>query len=393
MSDLQPLRVLIVGGGAAALEAAFGLQRLAGERVDVTIVAPDELFATQALAVLGPFAAGHAPREPLAGIAAKAGARFRRARMARVDVDGHQVVTTDGEAIGYDVLLVAVGAVAHERHPRALTFGSPGAGERMHGLIQDLEDGYVRRVAFVIPGDVSWPMPLYELALMTAERAYDCSAHCELMLLTAEDAPLALFGSEASRALEVRLADAGVGLLTGVHVEVLEPRLLELHPGGDRLHVDRVVTLPRLEGPSVPGLPADAGGFIPVDRHGRVAGAADVYAAGDATQFPIKQGGLACQQADAVAEAIAARAGAAVVPRPYTAMLQGVLLTEREATFLQRDAGGTGGDESALSATPLWWPPSKIAGRELAHHIGGLPRHTIPPDREGIEIRAPLVGA
>jgi sulfide:quinone oxidoreductase len=140
-------------------------------------------------------------------------------------------------------------------------------------------------------------------------------------------------------------------------------------------------------------LPSDARGFLRVDRHGRVRDVPDVYAAGDATHFPIKQGGLACQQADAAAEAIAARAGAAIEPRPYTALLQGVLLTERDATVLRRDTGEAGGEDTAASPQSLWWPPSKIAGRELARHIGGLPRNAIPTDIEGVEIRQPLVGA
>jgi sulfide:quinone oxidoreductase len=393
MSDARPLNVLIVGGGAAALEAAFGLQRLAVDRVDVTILSPDEHFATHAFAVLVPFAAGHTPQEPLARIASDAGARLRHGRMASVDVAGHQVMTSDGEAIDYDVLLVAIGAVKRDPYAHVLTFGRPGSEERMHGLIQDLEDGYLHRIAFVVPSDASWPMPLYELALMSAERAYDVSAHCDLMVLTAEDAPLALFGREASRVLERRLADAGVALITGVDVDVVKQGLITLHPGGEQVRVERVVTLPTLVGPAVEGLPADAHGFVPVDRHGRVQGAADVYAAGDATHFPIKQGGLACQQADAAAESIAARAGSAIEPRPYSAMLQGLLLTERDATVMRRDAGGAGEDERTPSAQPVWWPPSKVAGRELAQHIGGLPRHAIPADIEGVEIRQPLVGA
>jgi sulfide:quinone oxidoreductase len=389
MSESQPLNVLIVGGGVAALEAAFALQRLADDMVDVTLLAPEQFFATQALAVLEPFAAGHTPREPLARIAADAGARLVRGHMTSIDVEGHEARTADGATIGYDVALIAVGALKRAPYPHVLTFGSPGAGARMHGLVQDLEAGYVRRVAFVVPSDTSWPMPLYELALMSAERAYDVSAHCELMLLTAEEAPLALFGREASRALQVRLAAASVGLLTGVQVDVPNKKLIELG-SGERLSVDRIVTLPILEGPAVDGLPADARGFIPVDRHCRVQGAPDVFAAGDATHFPVKQGGLACQQADAAAEASAARAGAAIEPRSDDAVLAGVLLTERDATVLLRPGADAG---ARVAAQPLWWPPSKIAGRELKHRIGTLPRRSIPHDVEGVEIHRPLVGA
>ena len=79
--------------------------------------------------------------------------------------------------------------------------------------------------------------------------------------------------------------------------------------------LDRVVALPRAVGPALPGVSGDVRGFVRCDRHGKVAGTSTVWAAGDAIAFPVKQGGLAAQQADAVAEAIAARAGADILPR------------------------------------------------------------------------------
>jgi sulfide:quinone oxidoreductase len=366
MSQSRTFNVLIVGGGSAALEAAFRLQRVAEHRVRTTIVAPDEYFATHAVAVLVPFSAGAVPHESLAGMASDAGARLRRGRMTSVDIAAHQVITAEGETIDYDALLIAVGAVPRA-HPHALAFGGPGTEERMHGLVQDLEAGVVRRIAFVVPEGATWPVPLYELALLTAERAYDMCLNPELTVVTSEEAPLELFGAEGSHTMANRLTEAGVVVVTGKRAEIPTSRLVELYPGEERLSVDRVVTLPTLEGPAVPGLPHDADGYLHVDRHGRVRGAPDVYAAGDATHHPVKQGGLACQQADAAAEAIAARAGAAIDPQPYTPILQGVLLTERAATFLRPEAtADTSGSDRALR-----WPPTKIAGRELALHVGG----------------------
>jgi sulfide:quinone oxidoreductase len=103
-----------------------------------------------------------------------------------------------------------------------------------------------------------------------------------------------------------------------------------------------------------------------------VTGVPDVYAAGDVTAFPVKQGGIACQQADAAAEQIAAGAGAGVDPKPFRPVLRGMLLTERWARFLRRDASGTAGDDSSVAGRALWWPPTKIAGRELAGYLEGL---------------------
>ena len=389
MRDSPTYKVLIAGAGSAAMEAAFRLQHIGEGRIDTTILAPDDEFATHAMAVLIPFAAGDVLHEPVAGLARQAGAQLRHGRLASVDAAAHQVTTAEGEAIGYDALLIAVGAVQRVPPRHALAFGAPGTEERMHGLVQDLEAGFVRRIAFVVPAGATWPVPLYELALMAADRAYEMCLNPELTLVTWERAPLELFGAEASDTLAARLADRGIAVVSGAQAAVPAAGLVELHPGGERLHVDRVVTLPVLDGPSIVGLPHDDDGFLVVDRYGRVHGVPDVYAAGDATYHAIKQGGLACQQADAAAEAIAAQAGAEIDPEPYAAILQGVLLTQRAATHLRREAN----DESVVPHEAVWWPPTKIAGRELSRHLGRQSAHTAAAAREGVEIHRPLVRA
>jgi sulfide:quinone oxidoreductase len=116
----------------------------------------------------------------------------------------------------------------------------------------------------------------------------------------------------------------------------------------------------------VAGLPRDANGFLPTDPSGRVQGLDDVFAAGDATSFPIKQGGIAAQQADAAAEAIAAAAGAPIEPQPFRPVLRGLLLTGETPTFLRAELAGGTGDTSLATSELLWWPPGKIVGRYLA---------------------------
>ena len=384
-------KVLIAGGGCAALEAAFRLQHVGEGKVDTTILAPDEYFATLAFAVLMPFAAGDVPHDPLADLASAAGARLRRGRLASVAAGDRRVLTDEGETITYDALLIAVGAVKHAPYPHVLAFGSPGAEERMHGLVQDLEAGYVRSIAFVVPDGASWPVPLYELALMSAERAYDMGQDSELTLITPEDAPLALFGPETSRALAARLARTRVAVVTGVHADVPRDGLVESRGGGDRLSVDRVVTLPEFHGPRVQGLPSDARGFLAVDRHGRV-GVAEVYAAGTPrARRSSRADWPASRPTRRPRRSPPARAPRST-PQPYRALLQGVLLTERDATVLRRGGEAERGKDAGRSAQPLWWPPTKIAGQELARHIRDLPRHGPPAEGEGVEICLPVPG-
>lgn len=348
-------RVLIAGAGPAGVEAALAMQRIAGDRVTLTIVAPERVVHLPPT-VLSPFAAGDRFRLPLAEL----GTNVLEGRIVAVDCAAREVKTSSDERLVYNALLVAVGGVQRSPFGRALAYGTPGSEERMHGLIQDLEDGYIKRVAFVVPPGGTWPLPVYELALMTAARAYDTCGHVELTLVTPEASPLAVFGAEISRDVARLLSAAGISVRTQVNARMSGSNTLELHPGGERLGVDRVVTLPLLDGPTITGLPRDAAGFLPVDAHGRLVGAPGVYAAGDATDFAIKQGGIACQQADAAAEAIAADAGVAIEPAPFVPTLRGLLKTERDSLWMERDLRG------GIGPMPADGPRVKFAGRELS---------------------------
>jgi len=144
---------------------------------------------------------------------------------------------------------------------------------------------------------------------------------------------------------------------------------LDVSPGERRLRVDRIVTFPRLAGPRLRGVPCGRDGFLRADAHGRLAGVDGVFAAGDVTAFPIKQSGLAAQQADAVAEAIAASVGADIDPQPFRPVLRGVLLTGGPARYLRADISGGAGDDSIVAGEALWWPPNKLCGRYLASYL------------------------
>ena len=392
----MPIDVVIAGAGPAALETALALRHHAPGHVALTLLAPDGDFVYRPVSVAEPFALGSARRYPLGAIAADLHAAHVPGTLAVIDADAHQVQLQDGAPVRYDVLVVAVGARPTPVFPRALTFGGPDDAEAMHGLVQDVEMGYVRRLAFVVPPGTTWPLPLYELALMTAQRAYGMYAQPEIHLVTPEAAPLEVFGARASAAVRSMVDAARIHLHAQAPATVEDGAVVVL-PSGERLAVDRVVSLPALAGPAIPGLPRDAGGFLPVDRLGAVQGVEDVYAAGDATDFPVKQGGLATQQADAVASAIAARAGAPVTPQPFEPVLRGMLLTEHEPRWLRDDAAA--GQESAAAGRGLWWPPTKIAGRWLAPYLLGRDLAAAASPGAGLPIevrldrRAPASGA
>jgi sulfide:quinone oxidoreductase len=390
-SDAPPLRVVIVGGGVAALEALIALHELAGERVRTTLVAPEDDFTYRPLSVAVPFSLGHVERYPLDRVARDFGARLVRDTLESVDPEGRHVRTAGSEELRYDALVVAVGARTAPPFESGITFGEPGSRDALQGLLSDLEGGYAKRVAFVVPGGTSWPLPLYELALMTAAEVWGMGVDdAELTFVTSEQAPLHMFGSAGSDAVAGLLEAARIRFV-GSSYPAVDGRTLTLTPGHRTIEDQRVVTLPLLSGPGLPGLPADPDGFIPVDDHGLVQGLDGVYAAGDATTFPIKQGGIATQQADAAARAIAARAGAPVSPDPMRPVLRGMLLTGGAKQYLQHAVtGGQGEGEAATRA--LWWPPHKVAGRYLAPYLFGRQEEEIlaGPDGEHLAVALPV---
>jgi len=122
MTSERPLNVLVAGGGVAGLEALLALRDLAGERVGLTLLAPEREFAYRPMATAVPFGRGHVQRHDLADVARAAGAELVRGELAEVDVAGRAALTADGRRIGYDALLVAVGAGSEPAYARVRTW-------------------------------------------------------------------------------------------------------------------------------------------------------------------------------------------------------------------------------------------------------------------------------
>ena len=372
-------KVLIAGGGVAALEAALALRALAADRVTVELLAPEPKFWYRPMSVAEPFGLGEAHRFELHELAAAAGATFTPGALTGVDVTRKLARTTTG-TIGYDALLIASGAEPQAAVAGAITFRGPADTERVHDVLRRLEAGEIHRLAFVVPAGAVWTLPVYELALMTAAHvaAAGRPLDVELLLVTPEREPLVLFGPAATDAIESLLAEAGVELHTGVYADGFADGTLVLAADGT-LAADETIALPRLRGRRINGIPQTVEGFIPVDSHALVVGLKDVYAAGDTTSFPVKQGGIAAQQAEVAARAIASAAGADVEPQVFRPVLRGVLLTGAQPRYLRREITGGFGETSFAGTEPLWWPPAKIVGRHLAPFLGSLAGVEAPP--------------
>jgi sulfide:quinone oxidoreductase len=374
-------RVLIAGGGVAALEALLALRQLLGDRVTIEMHAPRREFVYRPLAVAEPFGVGEVLRFDLAEIAEAHGATYRADGLRSVEPDSHVATMRLGQRVGYDKLLIACGAKMHWSIPGAITFWGPAGHEKFDRLLKELEGGAARKVVFTMPSGFGWPLPIYELALMTSayltERGVE---HVELVVVTPEDVPLQLFGPHASDHVASLLAEQGIVVEAGSYPIRFAGGKLSVAPG-DSITADHVVSMPSYEGRRIEGIPGDQRGFIPIDEHGRVRGLADVFAAGDATDFPIKQGGLAAQQSDAVAATIATQLDPDLEAEPFRPTLRGLLLTGNRPRYLRNELGGGQGEASQVTDHALWFPRGKVAGRYLAPLLTSLADESLEPSK------------
>lgn len=363
---MSAARVLIVGGGVGALEAAIALDDLAGDRAEVEIFSPREDFVYRPFAVTEPYGASHGMRYDMEQLAERCGASFHRASIGSVDGEARRARTHDGEEVAYDYLIVASGTRLLAGVSGAVTFWGVADDPDVNEVIAGLRHGELKRVAFTMPGGAGWTLPLYELALLAGREISKAGVETGLVIVTPEDAPLGVFGRAAAERVGELLADRGIEVFTrATPVKFLDGRLT-VSPSAS-IAADAVVSLPRLEGRQIGGVLHDLDGFVRVDERFRIQGMQRAFAVGDVTQFPVKQGGLATQQADVAVEEIAAELGCDVPGQGFDPMLRGVLWTGAEPLYLSGPLAGGHGESSAATETPPWegGENGKLVGRYL----------------------------
>ena len=383
--------IVIAGGGVAGLEALLALRAMAGDRVRLTLVAPDPDFTYRPLAVAEPFALGHAHRVPLTRFAEDAGAELvvdavvgRRRRAPR------EVRLRDAGRALVRRAAASRPAAARWRASRARRRGGRAATPRpTAACCATSSEGYAKRLAIVVPPGAVWPLPAYELALMTAGEA---------RAMGHDDVKVTVVTPERRAAVAVRRGGERGGQRGAARAPASSSRPassrardrggLLLEPGGERLDVQRVFAVPALLGPALDGLPSDEEGFI--RRRRRRARARAASAPGPpATASSRRSSSAASPRTRRAVPPRRSRALAGVedAPDPGEPVLHGRLLVGRRTRRLR----GRGDAEGA----PLWWPQGKVAGRVPAALAGRARRRPArrpaePPDGEGITVHRPL---
>lgn len=385
-APLHPPRIVVAGGGVAGLEACLALRSFLDERqLGIDLLCRDGRFEYRPLSVLEPFEGAPAWSMSLERFAADQDVVLVRDDLAAVEADERIAVSASARRLRYDKLLVAVGTRPQRTLPGAITFRGSRDADTLRAALDAVRPGERTTIVFTALPGVFWTLPLYELALLSAARLRARGARARVVLAVPEAAPLALFGPAASAAVRRALDEQAIEFVGRARSVAADAGELELD-GGERIPAATIVALASPIGRRILGVPHDGAGFVPVDAFGRVTGLDGVFAAGDVTTFPLKQGGLATQQADAAAECMLAELGFPIVARPFEPILRGVLYADGDPTYLR----ATHGDESPPRAYSMWWPPSKIAGRHLAPYLAtraGAPRAPeVRPDRDAIAV-------
>jgi len=310
--------VVVLGGGFGGLETAFDLRLLAGERARITLVSDSDHFLFKPNSIYVPF--GLDPERlkvPLAKPAARKGIELVEAKAHGIDPDARRV-EVDGRSIPYDFLVVATGAdMRAEEIPglaeQAISPWTPADMLRLRAAFQGLLDAAGtrrgQRVLFVVPPNNKCSGPLYEIVLMldTWLRRKGARESTEIAWSTFESTYIQAFGPRLHEVAASEFEQRGIAGHTDWVAERVDPGTVS-YANGEQLGYDLLVTFPPyIAATAFPGLQADERGFLATELGSRrLVGHPEIFAVGDAGDFPVKQAFLAFLQADAAAAHLAA---------------------------------------------------------------------------------------
>ena len=281
----------------------------------------------------------------LSSLATDAGATFSPGELVSVDAARHIAYTSPGGAVPYSMLLIACGAVPQPGGPRSAYVPRPGGHGEDRAAARRDRGGEC--AASRLRGTGRSGLEPAGLRARADDgrlgRRLEAVDGVTLSLVTPEDDAAAPIRARGERCGARLLEKRGIAIHTQrVSAEARPGELLLV--GGDES--SRPTASSRSRACRVRGSAASRRRSRASSRsiaHGRVTGMPDVYAAGDITTFTVKQGGIAAQQAEAAAEAIAAAAGVELEPRPFRPVLRGLLLTGDGPRYLHSErVGGAG---------------------------------------------------
>ncbi|MAG36892.1 MAG: hypothetical protein CL878_11715 [Dehalococcoidia bacterium] len=403
-------KIVVLGGGFGGLESAFYLKMRLHDRADITLVSDQDYFLFKPNTIYIPF--GLDPEKlkiPLDGPTRRQGVSFLQTRAQEVDPIA-KTVQLDGQQLPYDFLIVATGAGMRAAEVPGLaehanTIWTPEDMLRLReaftGLRTAAQRGEHRQVLFVVPPNNKCSGPLYEMVFMldTWLRRQGARDLVDITWSTYETGYIQAFGPRLHEVVTGEFERRGISGHTQSVVERLKAGEA-VYRDGQRLPFDLAISFPPyVSSTPFPGLPADERGFLQTDlATRRIVGHDDIYAVGDAGDFPVKQAFLAFLQADAASEHVAAEVRGTEPTLGFEPTSMCVMEQFDKATFAQVPLRLTGvperpvevrpdaNGEYRVGSSPAWRLGKKLLGIYLPWRFGaGHPFHAGLPWK-GMEV-------
>jgi sulfide:quinone oxidoreductase len=394
-------RIVVLGGGFAALETAFLLRMRLHDAAEIALVSDHDHFTFRPNTIYIPFGADpDRLRLPLFEPLARRDIAGELGRAVEVDPDAKRVTLANSRRLSYDKLVIATGAgMSPDDVPglaeHAETIWTPDSMSALGACFRHLRDnaraGEPERVLFLIPPNNKCAGPLYEIVFMleTWLRRQNARDNVTLTWSTFEDGYIQAFGPRLDLVVGHEFAERGIDGHTGEAVTEVRAGEVRYADGSARGYDHLIAFPPYVAAVRWPGLPADERGFLQTDAATRqLFGHPDVYVPGDAGDFPVKQAFLALLQADTVAEHIAADVLGREFATPFDPVSMCVMEMFDKATFAQVPLEVTGDPAHPVrvrpdangaykvGVSPLWRLGKKLLGIYLPMRFGaGEPFH------------------
>lgn len=394
-------KVVVVGGGFAGLEAAFLVRMRLHDAVDLTLVSDRDTWVFKPNSIYIPF--GAEPDSLLVDLAKPLRKRhisFHQTRVKSVDPDTKHVELEDATSLPYDFLILATGSGMRpeeipglSEHTESIWTNEEMLGLRaaLAALREDASAGEKREVLFLVPPNNKCAGPLYEMVFMleTWLRRNDVRDNVQITYSTFEQSYIQAFGPRLHEVVTEEFRQRGVSGHVGEFVEEIRPGEAR-YAGGAARSFDTLISFPPYTAAvSYEGLPQDDRGFLSTEFATRqVLGHPEIYAPGDAGDFPVKQAFLAFLQADAVAEHIAGQVDGKRARVEFDPVSMCIMEMFDTATFAQVPLELTGdpsapvavraGDEDAykVGVSPVWRLGKKMLGAVIPMRFhAGEPFH------------------
>jgi sulfide:quinone oxidoreductase len=295
-------RIVILGGGTGGTLTANRLQRLYGDDAEIVVVDRDDRHVYQPGLLFVPF--GLAEPGDIVRPRSKQlrnGIEFRLAEVARVETADNTVWLEGGEALPYDVLVIATGARLQPEETEGLVWGEKvhtfytlEGAVALRAALEEFEGGRV--VVNLVDMPIKCPPAPLEFCFLADWFFQERFIRFDVELTFATPLDAAFTKPVSAEHLAALLEQKGVELETEFAAGRVEGEQGRLISWDEReLPFDLLVSIPAHGGAAFversPGL-GDELGFVSTDPHTLQSKAAEnVFAIGDAAGVPTSKAG------------------------------------------------------------------------------------------------------